>query len=1117
MATMTDICTVGIWIGSDLYYSGDDIITSGYNTKTSIELYSISITDGINTSGLGIGDIYNPTCNISCPKTNIFSAGVSFRVTFYSYTGEDTRAEYNHKFIIKENPTINDNEDMSITAEDFLIDSSNQKEISLGFGNDVSQPNKTKFTIDEIIEYIRSTYNIVINLSHDDYEDIDDITANTFIYSPVSQRYNAEVTQEQCISTQHSEKLSLQYAEGAITQHYEKVSLTELVRGIAVLCGGNVCVSSGNGFIIKPVRTNNLDAFEMFGEDEYFEGFTSSVAPCVMNGMKLNLNEFTCYPRVRVFGNADIHGAGFGCTRLHDVYGNAVYDGSNYKYESEQIETYTGKNCYNTTIDMPWLSASLVLNAIELVDDYSHDWIMFDFHNMIRIIGGINSDYFYTLSFLNRCVEFHESTLMYKWRNVFKNTNAYKWACSKYPYRDYSYYGGNYQFVGFNEVLKPGNYVKLEYDGAVKQILVGEVTYTWDGSMSISVTSPTVNADGISTNDSSSSSLSTAQLSIITNTSIDGANIITGSLPGTSIKDGSLIGAKLSDATITGSLIAESTITGSLIQESTLTNSLFQDGTIENSKIKDGTIEGSKIKESTITNSLIVDSTLTGAKIKDATIGYEKVDTSFITDLTADNVFVTNLIANEAFIDDLTADNAFISSLTSSQAFITDLDAKYMNTRFSNMDTADIDKANIGVLFNEVGLITSATITEGHITGYLDAVEVNANKITAGTLTTDRLVIRGTNKSIVYEINNITGAIQAQNVNTINGETLTKRTINADKLIANTITANEIHSSAITTEKLDANAVTADKIAANAITANKIDAGAITAVKIASNAITTDKLAANAVTATKIDVNDLFAQTITATGSITGATFYGANFIGSKAVTIRATYGSTTETIEIDTNGISSTGQVLNFSSSMGMFFYTGSADIEFFDKIKLDDDLHFNSNTNLGLKYGSKTVGSSSRTGMIVGDITTNGNSSYTIIGNDCIASKWIELGTSGDIASGNKKAVTGDTVYSALKTLTYAGMVAGNTILSLPSSWRMLHCIIIYKGLPSDSSFGVDTLDIWYTDVDASNYNCFVRGSADNAWYEIKCTQGRIYLANAIRDNVSVLSASKLSVYYY
>lgn len=50
-----------------------------------------------------------------------------------------------------------------------------------------------------------------------------------------------------------------------------------------------------------------------------------------------------------------------------------------------------------------------------------------------------------------------------------------------------------------------------------------------------------------------------------------------------------------------------------------------------------------------------------------------------------------------------------------------------------------------------------------------------------------------------------------------------------------------------------------------------IGAGNITGTYIANGAIITSKLAAEAVTAAKIDVDDLFAQTITATGSITGA------------------------------------------------------------------------------------------------------------------------------------------------------------------------------------------------------------------------------------------------------
>ena len=67
------------------------------------------------------------------------------------------------------------------------------------------------------------------------------------------------------------------------------------------------------------------------------------------------------------------------------------------------------------------------------------------------------------------------------------------------------------------------------------------------------------------------------------------------------------------------------------------------------------------------------------------------------------------------------------------------------------------------------------------------------------------------------------------------------------------------------------------KITTGSIKAEKIYTGTITAKQISSGAITTDKLAANAVTAEKINVKDLFAQDITATGTITGATLKGAH------------------------------------------------------------------------------------------------------------------------------------------------------------------------------------------------------------------------------------------------
>jgi hypothetical protein len=71
------------------------------------------------------------------------------------------------------------------------------------------------------------------------------------------------------------------------------------------------------------------------------------------------------------------------------------------------------------------------------------------------------------------------------------------------------------------------------------------------------------------------------------------------------------------------------------------------------------------------------------------------------------------------------------------------------------------------------------------------------------------------------------------------------------------------------------------KIYTGTITSDQIKSNTITANEIASNAITTEKLAANAVTAAKINTSDLFAQTITATGTITGGEFKSGYISGS--------------------------------------------------------------------------------------------------------------------------------------------------------------------------------------------------------------------------------------------
>ena len=132
-----------------------------------------------------------------------------------------------------------------------------------------------------------------------------------------------------------------------------------------------------------------------------------------------------------------------------------------------------------------------------------------------------------------------------------------------------------------------------------------------------------------------------------------------------------------------------------------------------------------------------------------------------------------------------------VKELIGNKASFEYIQANCADIDFANIDTANINKAKVRDLFTEVGLIKWAVITEGHITGFLDAVQVNAASITAGTLIADRILLRGSNKSLVYALNNF-GELTSTQVNTIDGYVLTDRTVNADKIIAHSITANEI-------------------------------------------------------------------------------------------------------------------------------------------------------------------------------------------------------------------------------------------------------------------------------------------------------------------------------------
>lgn len=358
------------------------------------------------------------------------------------------------------------------------------------------------------------------------------------------------------------------------------------------------------------------------------------------------------------------------------------------------------------------------------------------------------------------------------------------------------YHKASIETMYWHPLMSVGEMLAFEdYDGVKKYVLVGEMTLHYDGGFYAEITSP------CEVQESNTSSV--------------------GSSGSNSYNNGTM-------AQASGTVM------------STILGAIFKDGVITNSKIADSTIENSKIKDSTITN----------AKIADATIEWEKVSKSFITDLTADNAYIEHLKATIGEFGYITAENADLTYATitslqavdgkidtlSSKAITTEnlsakvadlgyLSADSADLKYANIKLSNIEVADIATLFAEVGLIDRATIVEGHITGFLDSVEVNAANITAGTLVADRILLKGEN-GLLYSLNNL-GELQSKTVDTLDGYILTDRTVNADKIVAKSITASE----------LDVEKVFADSAV----------------------------------------IKKIFSQDVTATGTITGATLKGAN------------------------------------------------------------------------------------------------------------------------------------------------------------------------------------------------------------------------------------------------
>ena len=223
------------------------------------------------------------------------------------------------------------------------------------------------------------------------------------------------------------------------------------------------------------------------------------------------------------------------------------------------------------------------------------------------------------------------------------------------------------------------------------------------------------------------------------------------------------------------------------------------------------------------------------------------------------------------------------------------------------VSTAKIALGAITTALIDTGAVGTLQIADGSITD-AKIVSLSANRITAGTLSVERLIISGSDKSLVFAINNM-GQLVSTQVDTIDAYVLTERTITADKIVAGAITAGEIASKTIT----------ANEIAANTITAAEIKGATITGEEIAAGTLTTNHVTSNFGEALNLTSNESIRNLVSATDDLSGQYTSLDQDVGEFKVTI----GNRVETVE----GAARVGK--DFADAASTYFTFGSAGLD--------------------------------------------------------------------------------------------------------------------------------------------------------------------------------------------
>ena len=403
------------------------------------------------------------------------------------------------------------------------------------------------------------------------------------------------------------------------------------------------------------------------------------------------------------------------------------------------------------------------------------------------------------------------------------------------------------------------------YDCLTKKytsVTLGTVADALEGSMisarqlaSGSITGAKLALNSVGSGQLQSGSVSSLQIRMaaietahIQDAAISKAKIREAAIGTAQIEDAAIVRAKIAQAAIGSAQIDDAAITRAKIGEAAIGAAQIEDGVITSAKIGTGEIQEANIQDGAITRAKIVDGAIRNAHIENGAIDTAKIAVAAITNAKIDGAAIgTANIQDGAIVRAKILDGeiitAKIADLAVTGAKIADLAVTTAKIAQAAITNAQIANAAVGTAQIALGAITSALIAQGAIgTAQIEdgsitnakIVDLTANKINAGTLSVERLIIRGSDQSLIYAINNM-GELVSTQVDTINGYVLTERTITADKIVAHSITANELAAHTITANEILAGTITGNEIAAASIAGGNIKAGTLTASHVTAD------------------------------------------------------------------------------------------------------------------------------------------------------------------------------------------------------------------------------------------------------------------------------------------